>query len=141
MSEWDPRSFSAYLDAAMRNQGIRNDAELSRLSEIRQTQIGNWRNGAARPSMRLLRQLAKALNVAPNNLYVLAGWLDKEEPKGPDFGLLPPEIKNLIVLYDQMTTDVGRRQIREQIDVAVRGLQAKFAENDEPEAPDQKRAS
>lgn len=143
MSEWEPGHFAAYLDAAMSNANIKNDAELARLSGVNQTQIGNWRRGTARPSMRLLRQVAEALRVPPNRMYVLAGWLQADEPDQPDMTTLPPEILDLIALYESMTTVANRKLIREHIEIALRGLKASTpeAEPEQTQRRPRKRAS
>jgi len=124
MSEWDPRSFSAYIDAAMRNRGIRNDAELARLSDVRQTQISNWRAGTARPSMRLLRQVAAALDVPAQALYIQAGWIESDGEQTQALVPLPPEITRLIALYESAKTEKVRAYIRQQLDFALQGLKA-----------------
>lgn len=143
MSEWDPRSFSAYIDAAMRNRGIKNDAELARLSDVRQTQISNWRNGAARPSMVKLAQLAEALGVPAVKLYELAGWLQADPEPTVDLAMLPREITELIALYESATSETARQYIRQQLNFALRGLQASTpkAEPEQPRRPRRKRAS
>lgn len=124
--DWQPDQFAQFLDAAMDREGIPNDAELSRRSGVRQTQIGNWRAGKNRPSPQLLDRLAETLRVPASNLYTLAGWSPSDivqhfEAPPP----LPPELRDLIRIYlDADTVDEHKAWIVAQAGMIVQAVEA-----------------
>lgn len=129
VAEWEPDELFGYLDAVAEAQGIKNDAELARVTGVNQTQIGNWREGKSRPSMKLLARAAAGLDVPEENLYVLGGWIKPSgpKPKRPDLAVLPREFADLIDLYVGAGGD-DRRLILEHLRVSLRGLRGLVAE-------------
>lgn len=125
VSDWAYERFGEYLDAAMKIESIRSDAELSRLSGVRHNQLTQWRKGRNRPTTPLLDKLAAALNVPAANLYALAGYVPGIEPEIADTTVVPPEFRELIEFYnDPDLTDEDRRMLRLQARVAVEGVRA-----------------
>lgn len=145
---WPAETFNQYLRALMDRGDIEDFAELSRLTGVSESLFSNWKRGRTQPRMESLDRIADALSTSPRNLYIAAGLVTAEkldQPNDVDLTVLPREILNLIALYNSMTTDSSRRLVREQIDFAVRGLQAKLAERkpqrEQPSRPAKRRAS
>lgn len=123
--EWSHEDLSRYLDKAMRAEGVRNDAELSRLSGVKQTQISNWRRGLNRPTADLLDRIARTLNVPAVTLYALAGRMPSDDGAAPDLTVLPPELRDLIALWtDPGLGDSDRETLLINIRTIVRGMRA-----------------
>lgn len=130
VSKWPVQEFNRYLEAQMEACGIADRAELSRRAGLDQTQLSNWRRGKASPSRGSLRKVADVLGVPPINLYIVAG-LDSAQDLGltgePDLAVMPPELRELIDLYqglDESDRSYLRRHIRVLIDGMHRGASA-----------------
>jgi len=131
----------------MDREGIADYAELSRLSGVSQTQFSNWRKGTHQPSQESLDRIAPVLRTTQADLYIAAGLFSPGHVGAPDDyepSVLPREIRELIELYDSMTTEANKRYFREQVAFALRGLKASAPEPEAPEQterPDRRRAS
>lgn len=141
---WPQEKFVDYIEALRIREGFRTTAEMMRAAGLDPSLHTNWRKGK-QPTMATLDKLALALGVSPTALYLKAGHLKESDLRARgevDFTILPQEILDLIELYNMMTTGPGRRQLLEQIDIAVRGWQARLSEPELPEArPARKRVS
>lgn len=131
---WPRDSFIAYLGNLMDRAGIRDYAQLSRITGVNASQFSNWQNGVAQPSLPNLTRIAPALNVAPVALWLAAGLVTADEldlSGQVDLTVLPHEFRALVDLYNARgRTDEQRAQIRAHINVAVSGLRAMFGETD-----------
>jgi transcriptional regulator with XRE-family HTH domain len=128
---WPVDDFREYLKALMRNAGIADYAELSRLTGVSQNQFSNWRRGLAQPSRENLKKIAPTLGVAPVLLFIAAG-LDQHEDfdltPQPDFSALPKPFHDLREVYERLN-DLGRGpEALRSISVLVAGLKAEVAE-------------
>jgi transcriptional regulator with XRE-family HTH domain len=105
---WQYVEFGDYLRLLMREAGIKDFAELSRLTSLNQSLFSNWRRGQTRPSHESLRKIAPVLNVAPVKLYMAAGLADADEMdlgRQVDMTVLPAEIRELIDLWPRLSAD------------------------------------
>jgi transcriptional regulator with XRE-family HTH domain len=128
---WPVDDFREYLWALMRNAGIADYAELSRLTSVSQNQFSNWRRGLAQPSRESLKKIAPTLGVPPVLLYIQAG-LDEHQDLDltpqPDFSALPRPFHDLREVYERLN-DLGRgAEALRSISVLVAGLKAEIAE-------------
>lgn len=127
--DWPFQEFDEYLNGLMREAGIPDTAELSRLSGVSQTQFSNWRHGRSRPSRDSLRKVAQVLDIPVVKLFYAAALVDEEELKDhtPDLRLLPIEIRELVDLYGHTDrSDEQRRDIRRSVAILVAGLRAEL---------------
>lgn len=141
---WPVETFIQHLRQLMDREGVADYAELSRLSGVSQTQFSNWRKGTHQPSQESLDRIAPVLHTTQSSLYIAAGLLSPDHLGAPDDykpTVLPREILDLIALYESMTTDAGRRYIREHIDFALRGLKASAPEPEQTQPRPRRRAS
>lgn len=140
MREWAYEDFGEFLDARMNHQGIRNDAELSRLSGVKQTQISNWRRNLARPTPESLDKIAAVLKVPSVILYQLAGHLPENDPVERDYDDTPPELRNLVDLYrSDRLTDGDRAFLLRSATALVSHLVADLDRRDREAEPPVKR--
>lgn len=58
--------------------------KLSDMADISNPYLSQIERGLRKPSAEILQQLAKALRISAETLYVQAGILDEKEPGGPD---------------------------------------------------------
>jgi len=127
---WPVDEFNEYLRACMKRAGIPDPAELSRMTNVSQTQLSNWRYGKSQPSAASLKKLAPALGVAPVNLYIAAGLNDSEElalDRSPDLRVGPREFVDLAELWDDdRLTDEQRSFVRRSVATLVAGLRAEL---------------
>ena len=58
--------------------------KLSDMADISNPYLSQIERGLRKPSAEILQQLAKALRISAETLYVQAGILDEKQPGGPD---------------------------------------------------------
>lgn len=128
---WPHQEFGEYLRAAMTAAQVPDFAELSRLSDVSQTQLSNWRRGLAQPSRASLRKIATALGIQPVRLYFAAGLNDPDETdigQGMiDPATLPAELRELIDMYLHQLNDEQRSYTRRTIAYVTAGLRDEVA--------------
>lgn len=139
--EWPVAELNRFIDAKMRDEGIKNDAELARLAGLKQNQISTIRTGKSQPSIPTLDKIAVPLDVPPRNLYVMAGHVKPGDDEPSVSEILPSEIRDLIDLYKRTTSDEGRSLIRQQVGVAVRGLSALITDPTIDHQPNRRRSA
>lgn len=133
VGEWSPEELSEYLDALMRAEKIRNDAELARLSGVKQTQISNWRRGLAQPTIESLAKIAPVLKVSPRKLYIVAGRMSATDAEPVDLAVTPPEIRTLIEIYnDPRMSDADHDYLRRSLTLLADGLRSDLERRDAP---------
>jgi transcriptional regulator with XRE-family HTH domain len=129
---WPVEDFNEYLRTLMVNAGIADYAELSRLTNVNQSQFSLWRRGKTQPSRGTLKRIYGVLGLkSPVTLYVAAG-LDAEEDlelgERVDFTVLPKPFHDLREVYERLN-DLGRGpEALRSISVLVAGLKAEVAE-------------
>jgi transcriptional regulator with XRE-family HTH domain len=129
-TSWPFEEFREYLRALMDRAGIADYAELSRLTNVSQTQFSNWRRGLSQPSRQALQKIAPVLGLnGPANLYVAAGLVVQEDLQVTahlDFTVLPRVFDDLRDVYEQMK-DIGQGEVvLSSIRVLVAGLRAQL---------------
>lgn len=103
---WPYEEFAVYLRVLMKNAGIPDYAELSRLSGVSQTQFSNWRHGRVRPSRESLIKIAKALDVPPVKLMIAAAVVDEDDldlSGEVDMTVLPRPLQRLAELWPRLS--------------------------------------
>jgi transcriptional regulator with XRE-family HTH domain len=94
------------------NMSVRRLAELAKVSNPYLSQI---ERGLRRPSAEILQQLASALKISVEALYVRAGLLQDEDPTPPsvrdaiarDVQLTPDQKQALLNVYDSFVASAG----------------------------------
>jgi len=102
---------------------IRNQREITRLSlrqlanlaRISNPYLSQIERGLYEPSANVLKSIAKALGIAPEKLYTIAGWLGDEGSDGAgveaairtDLRLTPRQKEALIEVYRGFLRDEG----------------------------------
>jgi len=94
------------------NMSVRRLAELAKVSNPYLSQI---ERGLRRPSAEILQQLASALKISVEALYVRAGLLQDEDPTPPsvrdaiarDVQLTPVQKQALLNVYDSFVASAG----------------------------------
>jgi transcriptional regulator with XRE-family HTH domain len=81
--------------------------ELAAKSGVSMSHLGRIENAQRYPSARVLRQIAKPLNLEENGLFDLAVYLPANKLKPPDFEK-PKLLAELDILVDRVTADVNR---------------------------------
>lgn len=126
-ADWPADAFREYLRELMAAEGIPDYAELSRRSDVSQTQLSRWKSGASQPSPDSLRQVARVLRVQPVALFLAAGLNVAEELElaEPDFTVLPGEIKDLIDLWnDRSLSEAQRSDLLRALSLLLQGIRA-----------------
>ena len=80
---------------------------LSAKSWVSMSHLGRIENAQRYPSARILRQIAKPLNLDENELFNLAGYLPTDKLKIPDFEK-PNILAELDILVNRVTADLNR---------------------------------
>lgn len=126
---WPVEDFNRYLRTLMDNAGVRDFAELSRLTSVNQSQFSLWRRGKTQPSRANLKRIAPTLGVPPVLLYIQAGLdaeADLDLESVPDFAALPKPFHELREVYERWT-ELGRGdEALRSISVLVAGLKAEL---------------
>ena len=78
---WPSWGSSSAPNAELAQMSVRRLADLAGVSNPYLSQI---ERGLRRPSAEILQQLAKALKISVETLYVRAGFLSDDEPEGPN---------------------------------------------------------
>lgn len=130
-ASWPYEEFRVYLRTLMDAAGIPDYAELSRLTNVSQTQYSNWRRGMSQPSRDALKKIYQVLGLkSPVPLYIAAGLDTIEElelAEQPNFTVLPRPLTDLIEVVEQLR-EVGREDVAlSSIAVVVAGLRAELA--------------
>ena len=98
------------LGAAVRRQRERLGltlAELAAASGVSVSHLGRVENAQRYPSPKVLRLVAKPLNLDEKELFSLAGYLPGEQPKAPDQEK-HKLLGELDILVDRVTADTNR---------------------------------
>lgn len=115
------------MDAA----GIPDFAELSRLTNVSQTQFSHWRSGRSQPSHGNLNKIAPVLRVRPVRLYLKAGLnerADFELGDLPEIEPLPKPVSDIREAYERLRK-LGRGEFATRsIEAVVAILEAEIAE-------------
>lgn len=127
-ASWPFEEFREYLRALMDAAGIPDYAELSRLTDVSQTQYSNWRRGISQPSRAALKKVYPVLGLkSPVPLYIAAGLDTHEElelDSRPDLTVLPRPMQELLEVYEQLKA-VGLEEVAlSSIRIVVDGLKA-----------------
>lgn len=132
---WPVDDFQQYLRKLMDNAGIRDFAELSRLTGVSETQFSNWRRGISQPSKSSLNRIAPVLGVKPVRLWFAAGLAtmdDLDLDEAPDLTELPmaeiDEVRQL--LKDPRMTDADRMFVRQQLRLITSWLHGEMDRRD-----------
>lgn len=137
--------FNEFLEARMRVEGIADRAELSRLSDVDQTQLSNWRRGKSQPSRGSLKKIAAVIHASPASLYLMAGLdepSDLEMKSGLDMRQIPDALNELIDLYNSSSVnDDERRVLLIQARSAALTVREMVADRLAPERPRASRRS
>lgn len=133
--EWPVEEFREYLAALMKEKGISDYAELSRITAVGQWQFSQWNRGLAQPSQNSLRKVARGLDVAPVKLFLVAGHYEHQELElghEPDLRVGPAEFVALAELWEEDLTAEQRSFIRQSISTLVAGLRAGLPKSSRP---------
>ena len=108
MSDKDPRDALKELGAHIREQ--RRQAELSLrkladLANVSNPYLSQIERGLKRPSAEILQQIARALQVSAESLYVRAGILDEQHAG-------PPDLVAAVKAQDDLTAEQKQVLIR-----------------------------
>lgn len=127
---WPVEDFRTYLRSLMNAAGIADYAELSELTGVNQTQFSNWNRGKSRPSRENLKRIAPVLGLrSPVTLYIASGQDAHEDLQlddQPNFTVLPKPLRDLIDVYEQMSS-LGREDVvLTSVSVLVAGLKAEL---------------
>lgn len=77
--DWPRDAFFDWFDRVRPAAGFKNEYEFSRAAGISHSAISGWRSGRQRPSMALLSKVAKALDIAPREVWLKAGLVDEQD--------------------------------------------------------------
>lgn len=128
---WPVEDFVKYLRNLMDNASIRDFAELSRLSNVSETQFSNWRRGIAQPSKASLNKVAPVLGVKPVRLWFAAGLAtmdDLDLGEAPDLTELPmvelDDVRQM--LKDPRITDEDRQFVKQQLRLITSWVQTEM---------------
>jgi transcriptional regulator with XRE-family HTH domain len=133
-ASWDLEAaapFTEYLRSLMREAGIQDFAELSRLTGVNQTQFSNWTRGKTRPSRESLKKITPALGLTSPLMLYLAAGLDEpgdhqlEQP--PDFAVLPRPLQELYEVYERFAALGQTDRVLSAIQLVLPGLKAELA--------------
>jgi len=84
-----PSPFYTWLSRRLVTKGL-TWATLSRMADVGEPTFTKWKTGRAKPSLEMVRKVAKALDEDPIRLMVIAGLLLPEEVERP--AVLPPDV-------------------------------------------------
>lgn len=130
---WPVADFVAYLRKLMMNAEIGTYADLSRLTDVSETQLSRWHRGLVQPSRQSLNKLAPVLRVKPVQLHLQAGLVTADD-LGQDIEVgtqmpLPAAFDELADLYRSgRLTQQQRAQLVQQIRIVLLGYRAELDE-------------